>query len=81
MVYKNEALKPTVTQKSMWSLDNPNLVKDVGSWATREPNIYYVGAGLLLFLILLIACIKCCCKCCCNGSKIADQPLEKLPKK
>ena len=52
----------------MWSFDNPDLVDDVWNWSLETPNVYYVGAGLLVVVAMLLACICCCCRRCCCPS-------------
>ena len=59
------------------------MVEDVKEWAIKSPNIYYVGAGVLVFAIAFIACICCCCqRCCCpSGSKVRQDKSIKMEEK
>lgn len=77
MRFSNERLAPKVDDPDkMWTLDNPDLASDVYNWSIEAPHVYYVGAGLLIVVSLLVSCICCCCQACYNPkqTKVEDDP-------
>lgn len=71
-----------MTDESIWSFDNPNLVSDVASWSIVAPQIYAVALGVLLIAMAIITCVLSCCRgsccfCCMKPVQITPEEATK----